>query len=153
MFHFLILYVHIKSFWYNSLSLCKNQSETPGTFPSGPYGPARIASAMQDGDLCHPSPVDVAVLPMDLALEKDETHFCRCFSRGVWWREAGWQHSKGAVQAPGSYCCRHQTRQGTALFLQLWTTCASYKQVWEVLTWPSVKSCHWLHSQHQAIEF
>lgn len=27
---------------------------------------------MRDGDLCHPSPVDVAVLPVDPALEKDE---------------------------------------------------------------------------------
>lgn len=28
---------------------------------------------MWDGDLCHPSPVDVAVLPVDQALEEDET--------------------------------------------------------------------------------
>lgn len=96
----------------------------------------RIDSVVQDRDLCHPSPVDVALLPVDLFLEKDEIGFCWCFSKGWWWK-AGWQHSKGSclvlLQAPnqaksrfvsaavGKACITQTSIAGKKLYLTSFT--------------------------------
>ena len=82
---------------------------------------------MRDGDLCHPSSVGVAVLPVDPALEKDETA-----SAGVF-PEVFYDGKVAGSTAEGQRRLLACTAAGTTpgkVQACFWATCELCKQVW-----------------------